>query len=367
MRPYKHRQIGKSYFLFILIAVVAIGSGLLVQTSTKPPAELPEFKKTILLPTPKSLGEVNFTDHNSRPFTLENLKGKWSILFFAFTNCPDVCPTTMQTLSQVKAAASEAGVWNNYQVIMVTVDPERDDPERLKSYVPYFDPEFIGLTAPVDYTTAFAKNVGILFFKGEVLENGGYDMDHGASLILLNPQGQYAGVMTAPHNVNELSADLIDLASYAGVQAGNAKASDDAAQTTSVASSPQAQTDALGALTISNAWIRPAPPTVSTMAAYFDLSNNTDQDITIVGASSPEFDEAMVHQTKVEDGLATMSHIEGLLIPAKSSVTLTPLGTHLMLIDADKPLAKGSSATVTLTTADGRSFSQKIEVKQKQN
>ena len=153
MRSLNIRQTGKTHFLFILIAIVAIGSGLLVQLSKSPPTALPEFKKAILLPTTKSLGEVNFTDHNGLAFTHERLLDKWSILFFAFTNCPDICPTTMQTLSQVKTIVSTANAWDNYQVIMITVDPERDNTERLKNYVPYFDPEFIGLTASEAYTT----------------------------------------------------------------------------------------------------------------------------------------------------------------------------------------------------------------------
>ncbi|MBL4672373.1 MAG: SCO family protein [Arenicella sp.] len=80
----------KSYFLFILIAIVAIGSGILVQSSKAPPADSPEFKKIILLPTTKPLVDVNFTDHNGKQFGIDQFQGKWSILFFGFTNCPDV-------------------------------------------------------------------------------------------------------------------------------------------------------------------------------------------------------------------------------------------------------------------------------------
>ena len=186
---------GKSYFLFILVAIVAIGSGLIVQSSKSPPAGLPEFKKAILLPSPKPLIDADFIDHNGNEFGVEQFKGKWSILFFGFTNCPDVCPTTMQTLKQVKAKVKQAGMWHNYRVVMVSVDPERDTTERLANYVPYFDPEFVGISGSVEATTSFAKNVGILFFKGDKAANGGYDVDHGAALILVNPEGEYAGVI----------------------------------------------------------------------------------------------------------------------------------------------------------------------------
>lgn len=361
MQSFNDRQAGKTHFLFILIAIVAIGSGLLVQTSKSPPAKLPEFKKTILLPSPKSLGEIKFTDHNGDPFTEANLLDKWTILFFAFTNCPDVCPTTMQTLAQVKSKVSDAQAWDNYQVVMITVDPERDSPERLKSYVPYFDPEFVGLSAPVPYTTEFAKNVGILFFKGDVMENGGYDMDHGASLILVNPKGQYAGVITAPHRTDEISDDLIDLAKYAGLanNTSGQKSSNSTAPIIDQAIPAKANAD----LSISNAWIRPAPPTVKTMAAYFDVRNDSDQSITIVSASSPEFENAMIHKTSIKDGMASMDHMSGLTIPANSTIQLTPMGMHLMLMGAKKPLAKGNLATVILKTSEGQEIIQKIQVK----
>jgi len=105
---------GKSYFLFILVAIAAIGSGLLVQSSKTPPAEQPEFKKTILLPNTKPLVDVNFVDHKGQKFGIEHFKGKWSILFFGFTNCPDICPTTLQTLKQVKSDLPMHGITINW-------------------------------------------------------------------------------------------------------------------------------------------------------------------------------------------------------------------------------------------------------------
>jgi len=367
MQKFVNSQLGKSHFLFILVAIVAIGSGVLVQTSTKPPPNLPEFKKAILLPTVKSLGDVNFVDHNDKPFGLDRFKGKWTIVFFGFTNCPDICPTTLLTLAKVKTSLKEVGAWDSYQVIMISVDPERDSPERLKSYVPYFDSEFIGLRAPIDYTSQFAKNLGILIRKGKVLDNGGYDVDHGAALILVNPKGQYAGVLTAPHTQADISSDLISLAKYNGTLSSFEKPKPTAQSATQQQKNEDTSSNNSPALTISDAWIRPAPPTVTTMAAYLKLHNNTDADIIIVEASSPEFDEAMVHQTKVEEGVATMSHMDSLIVPAKSSVELTPMGTHIMLIEADEPLAHGSSATIVLVSNDGQTFTNKVDVKQGPN
>jgi len=356
----------KSYFLFIMVAVIAIGSGLLVQSSKTPPADLPEFKKTILLPNTKPLVGVDFIDHNGNQFGIEQFQGKWSILFFGFTNCPDICPTTMQTLKQVKADLNQAGVWHNYQVIMVSVDPERDTTERLAAYVPYFDPEFIGISGPLESTMSFSKNVGILFFKREETANGGYDVDHGAAIILVNPEGQYAGVITAPHIQSTISQDLIALADYAGVDLAEAALAKSVAIDTSLNSQPISGNKAMNkaqALVIENAWIRPAPPGSQSMAAYFDLLNNSDQDIVVVESNSSAFSMAMIHTTEIKDGVASMNHLDELLIPANSKVSLSPLATHMMLMGPKQMLELGDSAEIELTTNDGRKYQHTMSVR----
>lgn len=362
MKTFQNSQQGKSYFLFILIAIVAIGSGLLVQNFKQPPAKLPEFKKIILLPTQKALGKVNFIDHKGQEFGLSQFQGQWSIVFFGFTNCPDVCPTTMQTLKQVKQDVSKAGVWdNNYQVVMVSVDPERDTTERLSNYVPFFDPQFIGIRASVEHTSAFAKNLGILFFKSKEFDNGGYDVDHGAAIILINPQGQYAGVTTAPHIQADISADLIKLAEYAGVSdvQKSIKETDIPVNPANVQ-----PTIASNKLELENAWIRPAPPHAPSMAAYFDFVNNSEKDITIVASSSSQFTRTMIHDTVIEDGIASMEHLDEVVIPAGDKVSLAPAAKHMMLMGAKTPLKEGDSVDVKFESNDGKTYHFSVTVQQ---
>ena len=359
-----------SYFLFILVAIVAIGSGLLVQNSKSPPNKLPEFKKAILLPSPKPLVDVNFKDHHGDAFSIEKFKGKWSILFFGFTNCPDVCPTTMQTLKQVKSNLQQSGVWHNYQIVMVSVDPKRDTTERLKRYVPFFDPEFIGISGPIESTESFSKNLGILFYAKEANASGDYEVDHGASLILVNPDGNYAGVITAPHSEAVISEDLIALAKYAGIKQKEPKTN--TAEPNSATTSSSAQNVASNAnhsnsdaLQFDKAWIRPAPPGVTTMAAYFELSNNSSQDIVIESSESDAFDISMIHNTVIEDEIASMVHMDALTIPAKGKVTLEPLGIHMMLVEPDQPLGLGDQAEVVLIGNDGTRYTKTITVRKK--
>jgi len=355
----------KSYFLFILVAIVAIGSGLLVQSSKAPPSKLPEFKKTILLPNAKPLVDTSFTDHRGQAFGLEQFKGKWSILFFGFTNCPDICPTTMHTLKQVKAQLEQADVWHNYQVIMVSVDPERDTTERLASYVPFFDPEFIGVSASLKVTESFAKNV--LFFKSDVMENGGYDVDHGAAIILVNPEGQYAGVITAPHVESTISSDLIALSNYAGIDKTRAEPSVSKISVSNSSSRNESNNDeqesTQAMLSFEGAWIRPAPPGATSMAAYFELRNSSDRDIIIEESDSEAFEVTMIHNTIVEDGIASMQHMDSLLIPANGKATLEPLGMHMMLIKPKQELKLGDQAEIILIDQDGQQYTKMIEVR----
>lgn len=365
MKAFDKHQAGKSYFIFILIAIIAIGSGLLVQNAKQPPVKSPEFKKTILLPTQKDLGKVDFVDHNGQPFGIDQLKGKWSVLFFGFTNCPDVCPTTMQTLKQVKQDLTKANVWHNYQVIMVSVDPARDTTDRLKSYVPFFDPAFLGLSASVEHTTKFAKNLGVLFFISKQFENGGYDVDHSAAIILINPEGKYAGVMTAPHTQTDISADLIKLAEYAGISKSD-KITPSPQALNSLPSSPQkgSETSNKKALSLDKAWIRPAPPQAPSMAGYFDFVNNTDKDIVIVDSSSTLFSTTMIHDTVIDNGIVSMTHLDELVVPAKGKVSLTPSAKHMMLMGANTTLKEGDSVDLNFETQDGSHYQFNVDIKQ---
>ena len=359
---YSKSQRGNTTVLFIGIAVIAILIGFYVQTGGKKPKEFPEFVKTIILPNAKEVSYPNFTDHTGKPFTKENFLGKWSIVFFGFTNCPDICPTTMQTLKQVKQNLQASSNWGNYQTIMVTVDPETDTSKRLSNYVTYFDPEFIGLTTDKETTAEFGKQLGILFIKRQVDGSDNYEVDHSASIILINPQGQWAGVIGAPHKADTISADLEKLAKFTG---SIEKVVENKPVQPSAAPSNNTETDTnnSSALTVNNAWIRPAPPNVTSMAGYFDIQNNSDKAIKIIDSSSPAFDLTMIHNTVIEDGIAKMVHLDGLTIPANSKVSLAPSGKHVMLMRPESPLKQGDSITLTLIDEDDKEYQYEIFVR----
>ncbi|QFU14992.1 SCO family protein [Microvirga thermotolerans] len=132
-------------------------------------------------------GPFQLTDQEGRPFSSEALKGKPFALFFGFTHCPEVCPTTLYDLTQdLEALGRDADRLN---VVFVTVDPERDTPEPMKTYLSSFDPRIVGLTGTADEIAAAAKAYKVYYKK--VPTESGYTMDHTATIFLMDGKGDF--------------------------------------------------------------------------------------------------------------------------------------------------------------------------------
>ena len=149
-------------------------------------SEAPKFNLTDV--TGVAFGkELSLTDHNGKPRTLADFRGKVVTVFFGFTHCPDVCPTTLAEMAQVARDLGPDA--DKLQVLFVTVDPERDTPQVLKQYVPSFNPTFLGLYGDLDATTRAAKEFKV-FFQKQPDKSGGYTMDHSAGTFVLDRAGR---------------------------------------------------------------------------------------------------------------------------------------------------------------------------------
>jgi protein SCO1/2 len=127
-------------------------------------------------------------DQDGKPRTLADFKGKAVVIFFGYTHCPDVCPTTMAEMAAVmKQLGADA---DRVQVLFVTLDPERDTPALLKQYVPAFDPRFIGLSGDQEATARVAKEFRVFYQKVPGKDAGSYTMDHTAASYVFDPQGR---------------------------------------------------------------------------------------------------------------------------------------------------------------------------------
>lgn len=164
----------------------------------------------ILLPEPRIIADFALVDQHAEPFSLEQFKGHWSVLFFGFTACPDICPNTLYQLQQVrKQMLEDSGPDEIPRIYLVSVDPERDTPEKLAEYLSYFDPAFTGLTGDEAQLKALTMQLGIAYFI-EPHEPGdpGYSVDHSASLLLLNPEAQLLGVLPAAQDAADITRSL---------------------------------------------------------------------------------------------------------------------------------------------------------------
>ncbi len=163
---------------------------------------------TLVFEQPRIFKSFELLNHRGEAFGPEQFTGKWSLVFFGFTACPDVCPTTLSLLKQVKDQLKPE-IAKQVQFVMVSVDPARDTVEALSKYMPYFDPEFVGVTGEFLQIKRLATQLNAAFVKvkqGPEIDN--YTVDHSANIALINPYGHYHGFIKAPLDKGRIKLTL---------------------------------------------------------------------------------------------------------------------------------------------------------------
>ena len=197
--------------VYILVALIALVLGLTINKVLSgkgqgDPTALIDAG-IILLPQSRTLPALQMTNQDGQPVMVNELKGKWSLLFFGYTFCPDICPTTLAQLRQIKSELPADAV-DKLQIILVSVDPHRDTPQQLKQYLGYFDPQFIGLTpTSVEELQKVANAVSIPFIPADTSKPN-YTVDHSGNLAVIGPDGTQRGFIRAPLNNAKLVAQL---------------------------------------------------------------------------------------------------------------------------------------------------------------
>lgn len=196
--------------VFIIAALIVVIMGLVLNNvlnaKRSPSATELIDAGIILLPQSRTVAGVTMTNQDGQPVQLDQLKGKWSLLFFGYTYCPDICPTTLQQLGQVKSQLPAAAL-NRMQVILVTVDPARDTPNRLKEYLAYFDKDFLGVAGTIEDTQELANALSIPFIPADTSKPG-YTVDHSGNLAIVGPDGRQRGFIRAPFDSKKLVTRL---------------------------------------------------------------------------------------------------------------------------------------------------------------
>lgn len=160
----------------------------------------------ITLPTSRELPALQLASTGGATVNSQALTGKWSLVFFGYTFCPDICPTTLAELRQLKKLLPE-DAQHNLQILMVSVDPHRDSTEQLQLYLEYFDPEFIGLTGELADIQTLSNALSIPFIPGDT-SLPRYTVDHSGNLAILSPDGRQYGFIRAPLDVKEIAQQL---------------------------------------------------------------------------------------------------------------------------------------------------------------
>jgi len=206
----------KRIFLLEILLIVCVAVGYFVYKKLETPVAIPEIHGMIL---PETRGIAPFALKQSpdgRAFTERDFSGKWSFLFFGYTHCPDVCPTTMAIMNQIWQLLDKQNATNDLQVILISVDPQRDDLKKLGDYVHYFNPNFMGVTGNDAQLNTLAAQLGIVYEvdAATAQERENYIVNHSAGIIVINPKGEYQAFFSAPHDPSTLVAEFMQLKNY---------------------------------------------------------------------------------------------------------------------------------------------------------
>lgn len=187
-----------NYTVIAVVTLITIIMSLFLHKISTPrvlSAEEARINGLYILDSPRALTGFDLVDQRGKVFNNESLKGKWSLVFFGFTHCPDICPTTMALLNNLVTSLN-GDVLDQTQVIMVTADPARDTAEKLAEYVPFFNPDFIGVTGEFITLKKLGNQLNVPFVK--VRQGDSYTIDHGGQVVVINPLGDYHGFFTTP-------------------------------------------------------------------------------------------------------------------------------------------------------------------------
>ena len=196
--------------VFVLVAIVALVLGLtvnkvLTSKGQGDPTVLLDAG-IVLLPQSRNLPELSLINQDGQTVEVDQLKEQWSLLFFGYTFCPDICPATLAQLRQLQGQLPPETL-SKLRIVLVTVDPNRDTPEQLKKYLDYFDAGFIGLTGEEATLQKLANAVSIPYIPADTSKEN-YTVDHSGNLVIIGPDGTQRGFIRAPVNNAKLAAQL---------------------------------------------------------------------------------------------------------------------------------------------------------------
>lgn len=206
-----------TFTVIALLAFASLIAGLFVFSHlTAKKLDISQFNGTILQ-TPRDIKSFSLMGIDKQEFNNSSLQNQWTMIFFGFTQCGSICPTTLAELANMQQLLIDAHVENLPRVVMISVDPERDTIERLQNYVTAFNPHFYGALGDSDSIEALTQELGIAYIKVMTKNNAeseNYDIDHSGTIMLFNPQGKLSAFFTIPHQAKALASDYQNLLAF---------------------------------------------------------------------------------------------------------------------------------------------------------
>jgi protein SCO1/2 len=195
---------GPKNIIIALLLAAALFAGLFVALRTSAPAEP---VAAFVLPAPLPLPEFTLLDQFGNEVSATTFNGQWDLVFFGFTNCPDICPATLQILATANARLASHGQKPLPRIVLVSVDPERDTPEQIGRYVDYFGDDNLGVTGSLAELEKLTSALGI-YFEKQPGDGESYVVDHAAAVLLFNPDGRFHALFTGPHVIDNFVHDI---------------------------------------------------------------------------------------------------------------------------------------------------------------
>ena len=205
----------------VLVSSLVLLAGIVILLASHRPSA-PDFAsatpevQAILWPGARDVAEFNMLDQHGRTFAKKDLQGHWSLLYFGYLQCPDICPTTLQSLAKLRKLMIEDGRDADIpQMVFVSVDPKNDTPERIAGYLAFFDKELIGLSGSPDQLEHLANSLSVIYAE-HIEPNGVRSMEHTTSVIVVDPQGRGVAALAGSHQPRVLLKQLDALRTFLG-------------------------------------------------------------------------------------------------------------------------------------------------------
>ena len=198
----------------VVLVIVAFAAGLLLARLLVPgKVAPPQLEQATVFPAPRALPTLDLVDQDGKPLPPRFFDGHWTLVFFGFTQCPDICPTTLATLAQASKQLGDLPAGSRPRMLLVSVDPERDPPSILAPYVRFFDPAFLAATGSLEATAAAAAAFNVPYAK-VAQDGGGYTLDHGSGIFVVGPTGGIVAYLSAPHDAARIAANVRSIVTW---------------------------------------------------------------------------------------------------------------------------------------------------------